>query len=715
MPSKSMGAVTFGELADQYAAEGNTHLEALCRYQRARCIKPATGSSHAEMIDLSKERAVEYERAAQLFDSVGDAKSAGRCWYLSAYEYNILSLVIPKYAETSYAACKEAAIHFEDCGDWWGKGLAETVAGQTVRQEVGHPPDPRRLRLFQSAAESFKLADRPLETSAALMTVAVEQARSANDDEWMASAVRALHAYEEARPGLQLPHERDQWDTTTIRNGVRPLTSKVRQAADRIRDHPRWNELIWLLIEAPKARSFQDQRLQNEAWSGLVSSDAQLAAIVSEKEQAEREKANIEHQIGAGLAAGMPDFTTAMEDTFRNAEERVTKAHAEFERRIAKISRNNPERASIASIPPVSMQELQRVLHNNEAYISYRWNGGAPLRVTVTPESYAAEVTEVSVSFVKNSTADAVAGNVPSHATPSDTAAVVGDIPDGVDTLIISPDSLLLGLPWNDLPMPSEESPCARIGERFRVAVAPAAGFLRQLRSEGAAARDTTYVGVACRGIPEKPLGYVDWEVKAVKDHYFADDARSIALTTEECPSFLANGCKARVLHFASHAQRHGLLLSQDNTWTTPVDFLKGRGRTFGADIILLTGCYAGDFSKEDSNEFLGILRQLMVVTGARAAVTSIAKVMDPAGPLFADMLLAALTGSRPKRLWNTPQYPLEIGQAVAWARQTMRKLDPPPGALEDIIPGKRFPTPFHPCWWAPWFVVGDPSVKLDL
>ncbi|MFE7777725.1 CHAT domain-containing protein [Streptomyces sp. NPDC057445] len=671
------------------------------------------------MIELQKERGAEFERAAKLFDSIGDVKDAGRSWYCAASEYNVLGLVLTDYRGICYHACKEAAARMEASGDWWGKGLSESLAGQTFRQEIGQPPDPRNLPSLQAAVESFTVAGRPLETAAALMTVAVEQTRSPSDDEWMASAVRALHSYEKARPGLQLPHERERWDTVIINSGVRPLASKVRKAVDDISDNPRWDELIWLLVEAPKARSFQDQQMQNEAWTGLVSSDSELSAIVGEKEQAERDKARIEREIGALLVAGMPDLIPAEEETFRDAEERFQKANIALVKRLDGISRESPEQADIVSIPPVSYKELQRSLNPGEAYITYRWNGGAPLRSTVTRTSYSADVAEgISVPFARRAAADAIAGRVPYYATPSDTDQLIGQIPDSVDTLIISPDALLHGMPWNDLPTSGGDQSSGTLGDHFPLAVVPAAGFLHQLRSEhlrrGPIPRDRTYTGVACRGGGgEQPLEYADWEVKAAKENYFANDSNSIALTTDESSEFLAEGCNTSLLHLACHAERHGLLLSQNGTWTTPVDLLKAPKRTFGADILLLTGCYAGDFSKEDSNEFLGILRQLMIITGARAAVTSVAPVDDAAGPLFSDMLLSALTGAQPERLWSTPSHPFTIGKAVGWVRRTMRKLDPPPGGLDDIAPGYEDPTPFDPSWWAPWFIVGDPSVNL--
>ncbi|MFI7301335.1 CHAT domain-containing protein [Streptomyces sp. NPDC050121] len=682
-------------------------------------MNPGKASTRAEMHEVQKKRAAEYERAAELFDGVGDIRQAGQAWYHAAYEYNWLGLILPDYREKCFATCITAAARFEISGDWWGKGLAESLAGQTLRQDaVGSPSDPRNLPSLQRAVDSFRRADRPLEAAGALMTVAVEQSRSASPDEWMPTAVSALHAYEDARPGLQMPQDREQWDRTIIANGVRPLTSKVRRVAGEVSDHPLWDTLVWLLIEAPKARSFQDQHLQDEAWNSLVTLDTELSTAIKTKEQAELDKARLERNIGALLISGLPqEDINATEQELKGHEESLGEAQRKIQVRIDELARENPERTELVSTSPVTPSELQGFLNTGEAYLTYRWNGGTPLRALLTPTHYSSEITNGEFStFARQAAAEALEGTVLSDIDPALTAALIGRIPDDIQTLIISPDSLLLGIPWHQLPAPSPTDRNALLGDRYTLAIAPAAGVLCHLRKEfhkhAPIRRDAAYMGVSCRGDRQKSLRFADMEVANIKANYFASDSASTSLTTEECHRFLNSGCNAGLLHLACHAERHGILLSQDGAWTTPVDLLKRPGRSFGADILLLTGCFAGDFSKEESNEFLGIIRQLMVVTGARAAVTSVAPAVDAAGPLFADMLLSALTGTQPHRPWPAPDGPMTVGCAVAWAKQTMRKIYPVPESVKDLIDG--FPAlPWHPAWWSPWLVVGDPSARL--
>ncbi len=125
------------------------------------------------------------------------------------------------------------------------------------------------------------------------------------------------------------------------------------------------------------------------------------------------------------------------------------------------------------------------------------------------------------------------------------------------------------------------------------------------------------------------------------------------------------------LLHLACHASRDGILLSKDGGWTTPLDLLD---LTVRADVLPLTACNAGGFSTTDNNEFLGVVRQLLVATEARTAIVSAAPVAEVAASLFADLFASAWTGrSAPGRPWNPPPNALTAGASVEWARGMMR------------------------------------------
>ncbi|MGW5136767.1 CHAT domain-containing protein [Streptomyces sp. NPDC004135] len=702
-------------------------MEAQCHYQRAQSLGRGGGTLEnlarsgdaSALVDLRKERAAEYERAAELFASIGFTGEAGRSWYKAAYEYNWLGLVRSEYREKSYVTCGTAAEYLGAAGDWWGKGLAEFVAGQTLRTDViGGPPDPRSIPALRRAAEAFTRADRPAEAAAAGMAEAVALTQI-GDDAWITTATEALHAYEQARTSLQIPKDREINDRTIVANGARVLTSVVSRTAAIMRDHPVWDEFLWLLSEAPKARSFQDQHLQDDTWSRLAADDSTLLELMTRRKEVTQQRTDLARMINAAVITGRPDKVRAMDQEFRMQERELEDIDRQVARRFQRLKHDAPERIELLSTSPVRPPELQAYLEPGEAYIGYRWNDGAPLRSVVTRSSVTADLaTGVTSEFAREAASAGRDGDNLPRSDSTDADQLIGSVPEEVDTLIISPDSLLLGLPWHQLPCPGGADPNLTLGERYTISIVPAAGVLRHLRTNRPtttrAGRDTAYLGVACKGGGgPSPLSFVDQEVEAIWQNYFADEPGSGFLVTADCGQFLERGCSTGLLHLACHAEPQGLLLSWDGAWTRPTDLLNLPGRTFAADIILLTGCSAGDFSEEENNEFLGVVRQLIIVTGAQAAVVSVAPVPDAAGVLFANLFVSALTGQSPDRPWRTPDRPLAVGPAVAWARQTMRRrlrLDD----VKTLITGCEHPRPTHSTWWSPWFVVGDPKAAAS-
>ncbi|MGW2009761.1 CHAT domain-containing protein [Streptomyces nigrescens] len=726
MPDVRSGADRFLQLADQYAASGNTGMEAQCRYQRAQVLgcgysdidSLEQSEDTSALVDLHKERAAEFERAAEGFVTIGRMWDAGWSWYQAALEYNWLG---PEYREKCYSTCGRAAECLGAAGDWWGKGLAEFVGGQALRTDTNDgEPDTRFMQALCRAENAFKRADRPVEAAAAKMTTAVMQAQSGQSgaEEWMTTAVEALHAYEQARPSLQIPKDREINDRTIVANGVRVLTSKLTRQVVTVSDDPVWSKLVWLLSESPKARSFQDQQLQDDTWSRLAADDKALSDLMMRKKDLTRERTNLRRMIKAAVVTAHPDDDIeAMNEGLRQNESGLADIGQQVAERFRCLDHDAPERIELLSTTPVSPEELQTCLEAGEAYIGYRWNAGAPLRSIVTRTTATAGLaTGVSAAFAKEAAEATRDGeNLPGN-DPSEAGRLIGTIPANIDTLIISPDSLLLGLPWHQLPSPTPTDAELTLGERYTLSIVPAAGVLRHLRTQhpGAARakRDNAYLGVACDGGGEHPLLFVNQEVEATRRNHFADGPGAECLTTADCGRFLEHGCSAGLLHFACHAEPHGLLLSCDGTWTRPTDLLNTPGRTFEADILLLTGCSAGDFSGQENNEFLGVVRQLIVVTGARAAVVSVARVPDAAGVLFADLFVSALKGTSLDRPWRTPDRPLAVAQAVAWAQQAMRRL-----RVEDaktVIANCDDLQPADPTWWSPWFVVGDPKATTS-
>ncbi|MBK6317843.1 MAG: CHAT domain-containing protein [Dehalococcoidia bacterium] len=167
-------------------------------------------------------------------------------------------------------------------------------------------------------------------------------------------------------------------------------------------------------------------------------------------------------------------------------------------------------------------------------------------------------------------------------------------------------------------------------------------------------------------------------------------------------------------------------------------------------DLLVLTGCSTGRLEDDEAgtNEFSGVVRQLMAATGARSAVVSRDPVVDAAGVVFADGLFAALTGTTSwgkspswtlrgeesaegrliegEPLFNPP-HALPLAEAVAWVRDSMEgftgpmvenvvKELPARGRAVRAVDGRRASRAVRPdaSWYQPWFVFGDPDLRLS-
>jgi len=705
--SPQTGAARLRRLAERYAGADDERMEALCRHELALCLERIRPTQHAEC-------AAEFARAARLFDQVGDIGRAGDCWYRTASAYNWLGLLHPEYREMCYDACGAAADRFEATGNMAGKGLAEFMAGQALRKDdPAAAQDPRNLPILRRSVRSFARAGWTVAETGSRLAVTIELTQVGTDDAWMASALLALRSYEAARAGLLIPQHRQRNDTQVIR-GLQILGSHLWRAWASKGSTQQWTELAWRLEQATKGRSFLDQHRQDEVWNSLVASDDILRELTMKIEHLTLRRDELTRVIDAALAAGQLGGKIREQADLRNTiSSDLEQTQRQLDLRVEEVVRERPDQAELASVPPVTPADLQASLSTGEAYIGYLWNGGSVIRSLVTPSMVRIQPADNGLGeYIRRAVAAARDGETPPDESPDAIAGLLGQIPAATDTLIISPDGLLNGFPWHLVLLPGSSDVGDYLGNRYSTAVVPAAGILPRLRASpgGAVERDGAYLGVACDGAATGTrLACVDGEVEAIARSYFAADSGSGFLTTAECHQFLERGCCVHLLHLACHADRNGLLLSRDGTWVTPVDLV---GRGLRAGILLLTGCSAGDFSGQDNNEFLGVVRQLIIATGSRAAIVSVAPVPDIAAPVFADLVVSALTGRNPGRPWPVPAHPLAVGQAVAWARRALRQR-----SRTDVAPlipdPNAFPRPWDPRWWSPWFVIGDPRATL--
>ena len=112
-------------------------------------------------------------------------------------------------------------------------------------------------------------------------------------------------------------------------------------------------------------------------------------------------------------------------------------------------------------------------------------------------------------------------------------------------------------------------------------------------------------------------------------------------------------------------------------------------------------------------NRFDGVVRELLVATGAKAAVVSSARVRDEIARVFSELVVRALVGGSS----TSGQAPSAIGRATVGeaVRRARRELAAAPGAgVARFIPNAGGELS-GPDWSLPWYVIGDPEARLRI
>jgi tetratricopeptide (TPR) repeat protein len=561
--------------------------------------------------------------------------------------------------------------------------------------------------LPDEAMADFVAADDPERQANAWVLMAVENFNWFSDT-GLSNARRlfedtsrnAIAAFECARGRLRFLIQRRELMEEWSRRWLELVRLAVSCQLDR---------LVWDLAQTIKARTFLEEGASHALWLGLLKHCPDLAAAQKRLEELK-------------LGETSPD---------RSRE--LLEAEVDFRRLLDKAAREHPEMTLVTSVEPATKDQLVGCLHPGEAYLDYLWLDDGMIRLTLTfgRESVVEIIEKDSFHWLE----DWLTRAEEKHAAFGDwhelqdvhrSMDLLGVIPSGTSSLLISPHGRLLKVPFHSLFYRELSGEQCQLGVRFTTSLVPAAGMLVESRMNRSGLRETplAYVGLASNSDGRIPG--VDFEIRHVRERYFTR-LPAMAFLTSDAREFLTTKTSTRLLHLACHASRYGLRLSTDSRWITPVDLIDLGIR---ADVVVCTGCSVGGFTDEETNEFMGIIRQLIAVTHARAAVVSMDPVPDAAGIVFADLFFAELTGSAPAcgRLHNRPDRPRSVGEAVAEGRtrmatlgkhdveQLLRVLPQFQSAIRDDQSDQPLLVALDPgdsSWREPWVVVGDPKASL--
>jgi tetratricopeptide (TPR) repeat protein len=704
-------AERFVALAERCARDTDAVTEARCRFGAAAClelVRPA----------VYEASAAEYRRAGELFDSGGEIADAGQAYFRAARLLSLQSLRNYALSPEAFDLFLLAIERFRAAGKWWEKGLAEYGAATSLRSAtISEPTDARKLPLMRRAARSFARAGRLSEEAGARVTAAMMWGRLGRTRSLRRSLQLALYAYERARAGIAIPAERDRFHQETAW-GFRMLTNQVVNAAATSAQPVEWTDLLWQLEQAVKGRSFQDQRAYQAAWDRLIVDDSTLRGLTRRLEEAAERLSQSQMIVDQAVAVGFLEGIDAKVARRDAAEHERAEADRALRRYVRDVAAEASTALQLATVPPVTPAAVQAHLRPGEVYVGFLWPFDSHfVRLTVEPTGPPLVTVHPKPDWrLIDAFRGWPPGTIPADPLDNDPLiraeahalirSLLGEVPDQANTIFIAPHEALVRLPWHHMPL-GLEGMGNRLGERFSIGLVPSAGAFCQLRHDTEQEVKEPYFGVACNGDGRIPC--VDIEVETVARDYFGDRDGACHLVTSTCHRFWDEHRSVDLLHMACHAGPGGLLLAPNGSWTMPSDLIQLGLR---ARVLLLTGCNAGSFADDDNNEFLGVVRQLLNVTGARAAVASRAPVPDAAGVLFSDLLLSALTALPTRRPWNPPARALPVGPAVEWARWEMRRIAP--DTVKPLFQGITDAIdPAYPEWWGPWLVVGDPQVTL--
>ncbi len=697
----ALRAQRFEALSARSAASGNDRWAAMYRYRQ--------GSSLALVRPLDEDAAADV-----LMDAADDLEAAGlvsEAAHACSEAADVLvysSFRSPARAARSLEAALRASRLAVETRNWLLAGLAEHTAAYASRPlEIG-ARSAETASHFRRAARFLRRAGRYEEATGAWTAALGQWTSDAGTLRALRQARMLLRTFELGRRVAILPKVlRRQEGTSSV--GLLIGAGVAVQAALVAGLTPPWERLLWEFEEAAKARVMQDELLAG-AWDRATALSETLRAAARQAEMTEARLNRLDEALEL-ILAGRPDPANA--EAAMQERDEAKLANAEADLALERLIASDWVRTDGAGqAPPITPEDMAAVLNPGEIYLGFLSPavGSRLIRVKVAAAA-APEVDLIDEPRLKalQRLADHLGTCDPEDRDHDDIThrslepvwdLIVGHVPSDANTVMVSPHGHLANLPWS--------LAVDRFGARRVGVLTPSAGVFKILRQRAKVIPELTYLGVGSDS--DGCIPGVEIEVENIRQRYFSAMPHEVWLTAES-EALVDEARSTRILHLACHAARTGLLIGPPGhaTWVLPSQLAASRLR---AEILILTGCHAGFTAYDDTSEYLGVLRELIQATGARAAVASRDAVPDAAGIVFADLLMTALTGSSPGP-WGAPTMPLPLGAAVAWASARLKTLDP--NAAASLVTDPRMAVqPYDPTWWSPWLVIGDPAVTLD-
>jgi CHAT domain-containing protein len=476
-------------------------------------------------------------------------------------------------------------------------------------------------------------------------------------DEAFGSALSALGRVEEIRGELQ---------DAGLRAGFLEGRQELYQMAVRLALSSGKPAEAFALAERSRARAFLDL-LGNQT----VLSKGRTGALV-------QEEVRLRAQLGEATAlAQARDGDAPVSKLARERQEGAERDYGAFRERVR---RENVEQASLMSVEPVTLGEIQGLLPEGTTLLEYLvvdrevvlWVvDRQSVRALRTPATRAALVTEVR-DFRAAIASQAPQADVESRARAlyQRLLAPAREAIRG-DRLLIVPHDVLHYLPFGALRTPDGHW----LVEDFVLGTVPSASVLKFLTGKGAHASDRILaIGNPDLG-PAFDLHYAEREARAIAERF---PSRTTVLTraqaTENRTKQLA--VQAGLLHFAVHGE-----LSEQDPMSSALLLVPGQGEDgrlevrelfaleLGAQLVVLSACETGLGKLSRGDELVGLQRAFLYA-GTPAVVTTLWKVDDRASYLLMRSFYEHLVAQGPAAALRTAQRALLVTfpHPYAWA-----------------------------------------------
>jgi len=337
-------------------------------------------------------------------------------------------------------------------------------------------------------------------------------------------------------------------------------------------------------------------------------------------------------------ARGVPDATAPL--AAREKLEVAERAYRDF---LDRVRRDNAEQASLMSVEPISVREVQRLLPEGTTLLEYLLTGEVSVVWVISHDNV--KVIRLFTGTYLTKEIHALRGAIAERA-PMDR---IEELARGLyKEVFIEARSLIRGerlliVPHGALhyvPFAALLSPEGRwLGEEYTVTTLPSASVLKYLEGKGEGVNERALVlGNPDLG-PALNLRYAELEARSIGERYPAATVLVGKEATER--QVKALGGQMGLLHFATHAELNetdplgsALLLVPEAPDDGRLEVREIFGLDLRARLVVLSACETGLGKLSNGDELVGLQRAFLYA-GTPAVLTTLWKVDDRASYLL--------------------------------------------------------------------------------